>query len=129
MKCLVDTSAWIDALRKDGDAETRRAVEALTRDGEAVLCEIVLLELWNGARGKTELAFIRDLEAELEIVPILPAVWQAAYTLARDCRAAGFTIPPTDLVVAACAEHHHVGLLHRDSHFDEIAAARARRRR
>mgnify|MGYP001571972452 CR=1 FL=1 len=66
--------------------------------------------------------------AELEIVPILPAVWQAAYVLARDCRAARVTIPPTDLVVAACAEHHHVGLLHRDSHFDRIAAARARRR-
>lgn len=129
MKCLVDTSAWIDALRKDGDPETRRAVDALTREGEAVLCEMVLLELWNGARGKAELAFIRDLQAELEVVPIQPAVWQAAYALARECRAAGYTIPPTDLVVAACAEHHEVGLLHRDSHFDQIDAVRARRRR
>lgn len=128
IRCLVDTSAWIDALRKDGDPETRRKVTELARDEAAVLCEMVLLELWNGARGKAELAMIRELETELEVLPVLPAVWRAADALARDCRAAGFSIPATDLVIAACADHHRVGLLHRDSHFDQIAAVREKRR-
>lgn len=126
MRHLIDTSAWIEALRRDGDAETRRRVTAHTREGQAVVCEMILLELWNGARGKKEANVVRSLEAELDLVPILPIVWRAAYALAADCRAAGFSIPATDLIIAAAARHYQLGLLHRDAHFDQIEKARAR---
>ncbi len=72
MRHLIDTSAWIEALRRDGDTETRRMVIELAREGEAVVCEMILLELWNGARGKKEVDVVRSLEAELDLVPILP---------------------------------------------------------
>ncbi len=129
MRHLIDTSAWIEALRRDGDTETRRLVIELAREGEAVVCEMILLELWNGARGKKEADVVRSLEAELDLIPILPIVWRAAYALAADCRAGGVTIPATDLIIAAAAHHYQLGLLHRDAHFDQIEKVRARRSR
>jgi predicted nucleic acid-binding protein len=121
---LIDTSAWIEALRHDGDTDTRRAVDEATRDGEAALCDVVLLELWIGARGAAEQATVAQLASNLPMLPIEAGVWQKAHGLARTCRAAGVTVPATDLVIAACADHHGVDLLERDAHFAQIAAAR-----
>lgn len=121
MKTLIDTSAWIDALRRRGHAATREAVRSVLADGRAVTCPLVLLELWNGARGTAEARMLRDLEADIEVVPIDAAVWATATDLARGCRAAGVTVPATDLLVAACAARHSLELLHRDAHFDDIA--------
>ena len=120
-RVLIDSSAWIDALRGDGDSSVRSAVKELTADGLAVFCDIVRLELWNGAGGAAEARMLRDLEREIECVPTTAEVWQTAFELARDCRAQGITVPATDLLVAACAARHGLALLHHDAHFDEIA--------
>lgn len=120
---LVDTSAWIDALRVDGDPEVRAAVREVTAEGAAVLCDMVRLELWVGARGDAEQRMIRDLEKELETVATPPEVWDAAVKMARACRSIGITVPATDLLVAACADHHDLDLLHHDTHFDQISMA------
>lgn len=47
---LVDTSAWIETLRANGDAAVRARVRELAVDDRAVLCDMVRVELWNGAR-------------------------------------------------------------------------------
>jgi len=120
---LVDTSAWIDALRKDGDAVVREAVHAATAEGEAVLCDVVRLELWNGARGDAERKILRALERDLDVAPTPPEVWDVAIEMAAACRKKGITAPATDLLVAACATHHALRLLHHDEHFDQIARA------
>jgi len=121
---LVDTSAWIETLRRDGDPEIRALVRAATVEGRAVLCDLVLLELWNGAHGAGEQRLLRELERDLQKVPTPPGAWEVAIDLARTCRNAGVSVPATDLLIAACAEHHGLELLHRDSHFDHIARAR-----
>lgn len=126
---LVDTSAWIEALRRDGDPEMRALVRAATLEGRAVLCDLVLLELWNGAHGAGEQRLLRELAQDLERVPTPPEVWEAAQSLARTCRASGVSAPATDLLIAACAEHHELEILHRDSHFDLIARARQKNKR
>jgi predicted nucleic acid-binding protein len=118
---LVDTSAWIDALRRDGDPQMRAAVRDATVDGRAVLCDIVLLELWNGAYGAGEQRILRELERDLRKLPVPPEVWQAAIDLARRCRRAGVSAPATDVLIAACAQHHGLSILHRDNHFELIA--------
>jgi len=119
-RVLVDTSAWIDALRKDGDPEIRTAVRSVTAEGRAVLCDTVRVELWNGASGRAEQKLLRELERNLECLPTTPEVWETALDLARSCRRQGLTLPATDLVIAACAYHHEVSLLHHDGHFDQI---------
>jgi predicted nucleic acid-binding protein len=120
---LVDTSAWIEALRSDGNEEVRRGVRAAVEEGTAVFCDLVRLELWNGARGARERKYLEELERDLETLPATPDVWRRARDLARRCRGRGLTLPATDLLISACAEHHGATLLHRDDHFDRIPEA------
>jgi len=123
-RTLVHTSAWIDALRRDGDPAIAAQVKELTADGEAVLCDLVLLEMWNGAGGEAETKILRELERELECVPTTDEVWRAARDLARRCRSKGLSVPAADLLVAACAAEHGLALVHHDAHFDQIARVR-----
>jgi predicted nucleic acid-binding protein len=81
---------------------------------------MVLVELWNGARGTKEHRLLRELEEQLETVPTAPEVWALARELARRARERGLTVPAADLVIAACADHHQLSLLHQDNHFDHI---------
>ena len=123
---LVDTSAWIELFRPAGDPVVRRAVEDATREGTALLCDMVLLELWAGAGGAHERGLIARLAADVEVLPIDVDVWKAAHALAQTCRATGVTVPAADLLIAACADHHGVDLLERDAHFAQIARARTK---
>lgn len=123
---LIDTSAWIEALRADGDEETRRAVGTVIENGTAVFCDMVRLELWAGARGERERKYLGVLEHDLECLPITAEVWSLSRDLARRSRKQGLSVPATDLLVFACASHHAAGMLHRDRHF-ELLGELARR--
>jgi predicted nucleic acid-binding protein len=122
VRYLVDTSAWVEAMRRRGDATVRQRVGEVLREGLAATCDLVLVELWNGVSGPAEQAFVRDLEREAAVLPTDDNVWRLARALAQQCRSAGFTVPATDLVIAACARHHGADLIHRDAHFDRIAS-------
>jgi len=117
---LIDTSAWVEALRRDGDAEVRSRVEGLLKTGHAILCDIVILELWNGARGDYERSKLRQIMETLDRVPTTDAVWTMANNLATACRIQGITVPSTDLLIAATARVHRLDLLEADSHFGMI---------
>ena len=67
---LIDTSSWIEQLRRDGDATVRVRVEELLSAGEAAWCPIVRLELWNGARGEAERQVLREMEADIPTLEI-----------------------------------------------------------
>jgi predicted nucleic acid-binding protein len=122
---LVDTSAWIHFLRPDGDRDVRARVEAALRAGTARWCPLVRLELWNGAGGERERKVLREFERLIQELAIDAEVWNDACELARRCRAAGVTVPATDILIAACARRHGAGLEHADSDFDAIARASA----
>lgn len=119
---LIDSSAWIDFFREDGDADTAAEVRNALLQGRARFTDMVRLELWNGARAAGDQRLLRDLEKQVEHVPTSPAVWSDACDLARSLRSAGITVPATDILIAACARHYRLGLLHRDEHFDRIVA-------
>ena len=118
---LIDTSAWIHSLRRDGDREVRQRVRALLHAGTAAWCPMVRAELWNGARAGHEQAVLRDMERDLVELPLTPEVWDRAYQLARTARAHGITVPTIDIVVKACADHYRSGLLHTDEHLHLLA--------
>lgn len=65
------------------------------------------------------------MEEELEAVPTTPEVWALARDLARLARGKGITVPAADLLIAACAEYHHLGLIHNDSHYDQLEKLRS----
>jgi predicted nucleic acid-binding protein len=118
---LVDTSAWIEVLRTSGDPGVRARVSALTVEDRVVLCDQVRLELWSGARSTADHRLLRNLEQQLEVVPTSPEVWMLACGYARAARAQGLALPAADLLIAACAHHHGLGLIHQDAHFEQLA--------
>ena len=117
---LVDTSAWIHFLRPDGDEAVRARVEDVLRAGSARLCPLVRLELWNGAGGERERKVLRELERSIPELDVTEEVWGEARELARRCRAAGVSVPATDLLIAACAFRHGARIEHEDADFDAI---------
>ncbi len=116
---LVDTSAWIEYLRP-GDSEVAKRVETLVLGDQAVLCDMVLLELWNGARGAAEKKKLSEMQSHLRCLDTPHAVWKLAQRLATRCRDTGLTIPSADILIVACAKHHDTGLEHNDSHFEKL---------
>jgi predicted nucleic acid-binding protein len=119
---LIDTSSWIDALRRDGDPEIKARVVTLVREGTAAWCDIVRVELWNGLRGAAEKKQMEELEVDVINLPTSEAVWTRARLLTQRARAKGITVPATDLVIAACAWEHGVEMEHDDAHLTALAA-------
>jgi len=117
---LIDTSSWIEALRASGRPDIRERVGSLLLNGLAAWCDMVLVELWNGARGAYEKKKLAELEKEIPCLPATKEVWEIARELARKCRSAGKTVPSTDLVITACAVFHKAGIEHCDEHINFI---------
>lgn len=119
---LIDTSAWIEAMRRKGDEATRNEVHAALRSGRARFCDLVRVELWNGIGGDAERKWLVDMEHSVESVPTDERVWSEARRLARESRRLGLSLPATDLLIAACARVHGLEILHRDAHFDRLSS-------
>jgi predicted nucleic acid-binding protein len=116
---LVDTSAWVDYLRS-GQGEVAEKVESLLLSDEAAWCDMVMLELWNGARGQEEKRKLSELASALPRLETDSDVWEQARRLATRCRDKGHTIPASDILIAACAARHAVELEYKDSHFNTV---------
>jgi predicted nucleic acid-binding protein len=119
---LIDTSAWIEAMRRRGDEATRGEVHAALRTGRARFCDFVRLELWNGIGGDAERKWLLELEQSVETVPTNDSVWAEARRLAQEARRQGLSLPGSDLLIAACSRVHGLEILHRDGLFDRLAA-------
>lgn len=121
---LVDTSSWIQYLRRDGEPEMKEKVRSLLLDGAAVLCPVVLAELWMGAGSKKDQDDLRDLSAVLRCLPMTDEVWECSFRLARVCRAKGTPLPSSDLMIASCAFIHDAKTLAKDKHFETLEGYR-----
>ncbi len=117
---LIDTSSWIEAFRTTGDQVVRQRVENLMLEGKAAWCEMVSLELWNGAKGNAERKMLSELEREMIVLTTTSKVWGLAKNLAQKCRKSGKTIPSTDLLIVSCGLVNEVSIESQDKHFDII---------
>ncbi|MGJ8632859.1 MAG: PIN domain-containing protein [Luteolibacter sp.] len=117
---LVDSSAWIESLRRDGDMKVKLAVEGLLEAYEAQWCSPVRLEVLGGAR-KNERA---RLGQQFSVVPYRPSKeedWDRAVALAWKLRGNGLNIPWLDVLIASIAIHDGIRLYAVDKHFQEVA--------
>jgi len=112
---LIDSSAWVEAPRADGDACYRARVDFRMSERRAATCEVVAAELLRGACTDEE---YHRIQSALRSLPALDmtGVGYVAGAISRRLRGAGITIPTTDLLIAATAVAHDVALLHRDKH-------------
>jgi predicted nucleic acid-binding protein len=113
---LIDTSAWIEFLRRKGRIEIKNRVAAFLNLGEAAYCGPIEFELLSGAIGN-EFVHIRDAFRFSVRLHFPAECWQRAAQVERDLRATGVTIPRDDIFVIAAALHHDVALFSCDPHF------------
>lgn len=118
---LVDTSLWTQALRQNGDPVARERLRDLILNGRAAWCEIVRVELWRGTKGEREVAEMKRLDESLPRLSLNPTVYDIACDFAFKARRKGLIVPPTDMIIFACAIAHEVELAHADHHFDFLA--------
>lgn len=119
-RALVDTSSWIHLFRRRHDAMVRQSVTDLVKERAAAWCDIVRVELWNGTAGEKEVAIMDRLEELVDVLSIDEAVWQESIALTKQSRAAGLTVPTSDLIIAACARRHPVSIDACDRHFEAL---------
>ena len=118
---LVDTSAWIFALKKNPFLPLKNRIDLLLREDLVVSFGMIRLELLGGTKTKKEFDRLKSrLEAFYEISTDA-ILWGVASQLAFKLHRKSLTIPYTDILIACAALESKAVLLHADAHFDLLA--------
>ena len=117
---LIDTSAWIEYLRKTG-SRTNIAVRQ-TLDNDAQICDVIRMEILAGARNQQHVTQLEKLLARATTIKTEPVDYYNAAAIYRACRKLGVTIKAQiDCLIAAIAIRTNTKIIHHDSDFDAIA--------
>ena len=119
MTVLTDTSIWVDFL-KLGQRGAGAALSGLLRDRDILMCGQVAAELLAGT-DPDHRDQLWTLLCGLPWVELRPHAWRRVGEVAGDLRAAGSTVPLTDVQIAVLVVEHNASLWSRDRHFDRIA--------
>jgi len=117
---LVDTSAWVLALRKNFLPAIKDRIDHLLKDNAIITTGIVKLEILGGTKTVKEFQRLKARLDALYTVKTDTSLWEEAYGLAFKLRRKGVTVPYTDILIAACAIKEEATVLHVDGHFDLI---------
>jgi predicted nucleic acid-binding protein len=120
-KVLVDTSAWIFALRKDFLPVVKERLDSLLKEDLIVTTGIIKLEILGGTKRENEFKRLKSRLDSLDLIESDRELWESSYQMAFNLRRKGITVPYTDILIAACAKKTKATLLHADSHFDMIS--------
>lgn len=119
---LLDNSAWARLEHPSLPQRRAEAVAAWLEQGRLVVCLPFLLEAGYSARsGADHAALIGDLLALPRLV-IDEQVEERALDAQRQLARVGHhRMPPVDLILAALADTHGLGILHYDNDYDLLA--------
>jgi predicted nucleic acid-binding protein len=115
---LVDTSAWIFALRKEPVVQIRDRIDSLLKEDVVITTGIIKLEILAGAKTEKEFRRLKSRFDALESVETEDEIWRKACENGFKLRRKGLTVPSTDVLIATCALQAGAVLLHADAHFD-----------
>jgi predicted nucleic acid-binding protein len=116
---LVDSSAWVEFLRRRGDPKVKDVVARLLQSEEAAYTCPIYFELLSGLRPGEE----SDLEQAVGLshhYPFEQDDWPEAARLERKLRASGLNVPRNDLFVVTVAIRTGLVALCRDAHFSAV---------
>ena len=118
---LVDTSAWIFALKKNPFLPLKEKIDLLLRDELILAFGMIKLELLGGAKSEKEFARLKSRLDALYEIPTDQSLWDKASELAFTLHRKGITVPCTDILIASAALYSKATLLHADVHFNLMA--------
>ena len=117
---LIDTSAWIEYLRKTGSRTNIEVRHTLTKDAQ--ICDVIRMEILAGARDQQHVTQLEKLLARATTNKTEPVDYDNAAAIYRACRKLGVTIrAQIDCLIAAIAIRTSTKIIHHDSDFDAIA--------
>ena len=119
---LVDTSAWILALRKNFNPEIKERIDHLLKEEIIITTGMVKLEILGGTKTESEFLRLKLRLDAFDSVDLDTSLWEKSYDLAFKLRRKGITVPYTDILIAACALKTESTLIHADAHFDLMSA-------
>jgi predicted nucleic acid-binding protein len=118
---LVDTSAWLYALRKEFNPVIKDRLDLLLKENRVLTAGIIKLEILGGTKSEKEFQQLKMRLDALEELETDTSLWGKAFDLAFQLRRKGVSIPYTDILITATAQVHEATLLHVDAHFDMAA--------
>lgn len=118
---LIDTSAWLYALRKQFQPAVKERIESILLESDVAINGIIKLEVLGGAKSEKEYNRLKSRLDYLYYIESSKNLWDFSSNLAFRLRRKGITIPFTDIFIAASAISVHAALVHADSHFETIA--------
>ncbi len=120
---LIDTSGWVEYLRRTGSPINARVRELLADPAGAFVTDVVVAEVLMGSRDEAHAGQLRRMLNRCNFVPTRPLFdFEEAASIYRTCRRGGHT--PRSLtvcLVAAVAIDRGLPLLHADSDFERMA--------
>ena len=117
---LIDTSAWIEYLRKTGSDTNIEMRNVLTRRHH--ICDAVTMEILSGARDDVNAQNLKRLLSRATVIETKPIDYHNAATIYRACRQVGITVrTQIDCLIAAIAIRTNTPLLHQDADFTAIS--------
>ena len=120
MRTLVDTSVWIRHFSTNDSLDLR----ALSSIDQRFICLPVYQEILQGVRDEATFRRMRDALDSANIVddPLPRDRYLEAAQLFRAARRQGLTVRSSvDCLIAACAIHHDLVVLHSDRDFAALA--------
>ena len=118
---LVDTSAWARLDSQSLSAAEKSEVQEAIEAGRITVCLPFLLEIGFAARNATAHSELYDDMLALPWAAVDNAVEMRALDAQRQlARAAHHRLPPVDVLIAALADRHGLGVLHYDHDFDVV---------
>ncbi len=119
---VVDTSAWVEYLRKTGSPANTALKRALKAEDELGVVDVVRMELLAGAGGDEQVATVSRLLARGIALPTLsPGDHEYAASLYRAARRSGETVRSMiDCLVTAVAVRLDAPVLAQDRDFEVL---------
>ena len=117
---LIDTSAWIEYLRKTGSRTNVEVRQALNIDAQ--ICDVIRMEILAGARDQQHVTQLEKLLARATTIKTEPVDYDNAAAIYRACRKVGVTVrAQIDCLITAIAIRTNTKIIHHNYDFDAIA--------
>lgn len=124
---LPDTSIWVEYLRDGASSSAGRLLAPAVASGDVLACGPVVAELLAGA-SPSDREPLNEVLSGLAWAELGRREWTAVGRMAAELRAAGATVPLTDVEIAVAAISAGAELITLDSDFERIAGVDPRLR-
>ncbi|MGB9812175.1 MAG: type II toxin-antitoxin system VapC family toxin [Thermovenabulum sp.] len=119
-KYLVDTSIWIESLKRNGDINIQQWMKKALLEERVVITPIIKIEILSGAISEKQFFELKEELDSLTILDNKPELWEKTAYLNFILRRKGFNVPLTDVLISTWALIYDCVLVHQDRHYEMI---------